>query len=62
MSLWNIPKKKVRFITFGLGNDQKGIEDIYCQDMSRSCTAKFVSTNEPQQLPKAVVKAIKELI
>lgn len=60
--LMEYSKKKVRFITFGLGNDQKGIEDIYCQDMSRSCTAKFVSTNEPQQLPKAVVKAIKELI
>ena len=55
-------KKKVRFITFGLGNDQKGIEDIYCQDMLRSCAAKFVSTNDPQLLPKAVVKAIKELI
>ena len=60
--LMEYSKKKVRFITFGLGNDQKGIEDIYCQDMSRSCAAKFVSTNDPQLLPKAVVKAIKELI
>lgn len=60
--LMDYSKKKVRFITFGLGNDQKGIEYIYCQNISKSCAAKFVSTNCPEQLPKAVVKAIKELI
>lgn len=60
--LMEYSKKKVKFITFGLGNDQKGIEDIYCQNMSKSCAAKFVSTNDPKQLSKAVVKAIRELI
>lgn len=60
--LMDYSKMKVRFIAFGLGDDQKGIEDIYCQKMSKNCAAKFVSTNCPDQLPKAVVKAIKELI
>lgn len=60
--LLDYSRKNVRFIAFGLGNDQESIEDIYCQGLSKSCAAKFVATDEPAQLPKAVVKAIKSLI
>lgn len=60
--LLDYSKKNVKYIAFGLGNDQKRIEDIYTQGLSPKVAARFVQTDEPSMLPKEIVKSIKNLI
>lgn len=60
--LLDYSKKNVKYITFGLGTDQKGIKELYTQDLSPKVAAKFIKTDEPSALPVAIVRAIKELI
>ena len=60
--LMDYSKKNVKYIAFGLGSDQRGIEDIYTQNLSPKVAAKFIKTDEPTDLPKSVVQCIKELI
>lgn len=55
-------KKNVKYIAYGLGGDQKNIEEIYIQNLSSRTAAKFVKTNAPAELPKMFVKVIKDLI
>ena len=60
--LMDYAKKNVKYIAFGLGNEQDRIEKIYVQDLSSNTAAKFVTTDAPEYLPKMFVKAIKDLI
>lgn len=60
--LMDYSKKNIKFIAFGLGNDQSRIEEIYTQGLSSKVAAKFVRTDTPEALPKQIVKSIKELI
>ena len=60
--LMDYSKKNIKFIAFGLGNDQSRIEEIYTQGLSSKVAAKFVRTDAPESLPKQIVKSIKELI
>ncbi len=55
-------KRNVKYIAFGLGDDQKRIEDIYSQDLSSRTAAKFIQSDAPVNLPSMFVKVIKELI
>lgn len=60
--LLDYSKKNVKYIAFGLGNDQDRIENIYTQGLSPKIAAHFVKTDEPGALPKEIVKTIKNLI
>ena len=60
--LMDYSKKNVKYIAYGLGGDQKNIEEIYIQNLSSRTAAKFVKTNAPEELPNMFVKAIKDLI
>ena len=60
--LMDYSKSNVKYITIGLGEDQKRIEDIYTQDMSRNVAAQFLCTDAPSDLPKAIVQTIKNII
>lgn len=60
--LMDFSKVGVKYMAFGLGNDQNRIMDIYTQDLSAKVAAKFVKTDAPEDLPKAFVMALKDLI
>ena len=60
--LMDFSKVGVKYMTFGLGDDQKRIMDIYTQDLSPKVAAKFIKTDAPDDLPKAFVKTLKDLI
>lgn len=60
--LTDYAKRNVKYIAYGLGEDQQRIEEIYVQDLSPKTAAKFIKTNAPSELPKMFVKAIKDLI
>lgn len=60
--LMDYSKKNVKYIAYGLGEEQKRIEEIYVQDLSSKTAAKFIKTNAPEELPKMFVKSIKDLI
>lgn len=60
--LLDYSKKNVRYIAFGLGDNQAQIEELYTQGMTAKTAAKFIRTDEPSSLPKAVVACIRALI
>lgn len=60
--LMDYSKKNVKYIAFGLGDNQKEIEDIYVQNLSAKTAAKFIRSDDASNLPKAFVKVIKDLI
>lgn len=60
--LLDYSKKNVRYIAFGLGDNQAQIEELYTQGMTAKTAAKFIRTDEPSSLPKAVVACIRTLI
>lgn len=60
--LMTYSKKNVRYITFGLGNEQQRIQKLYTQDLSPNVAAKFCKTDDPASLPKELVRCIKSLI
>ena len=60
--LMTYSKKNVRYITFGLGNEQQRIQKLYTQDLSPNVAAKFCKTDVPASLPKELVRCIKSLI
>ncbi len=60
--LMDFSKAGVKYMTFGLGDDQQRIMEIYTQGLSSKVAAKFVKTDAPDDLPKAFVRALKDLI
>lgn len=60
--LLDYSKKNVKYITFGLGDNQAQIEELYTQGMTAKTAARFIRTDAPSSLPKAVAACIKALI
>lgn len=60
--LMDYSKKNVKYIAVGLGSDQRQIEELYTQDLSSKVAAKFLQCENPEALPVAVVRTIKQLI
>lgn len=60
--LMDFSKVGVKYMAFGLGDDQERIMEIYTQDLTPKVAAKFVKTDAPDELPKAFVKTLKDLI
>lgn len=60
--LMDYSKRDVKYIAYGLGNEQERIENIYVQNLSPKTAARFIKTNAPEELPKLFVKTIKYLL
>ena len=60
--LMDYSKRDVKYIAYGLGNEQERIEKIYVQNLSPKTAARFIKTNAPEELPKLFVKTIKDLL
>ena len=55
-------KKQVKYITVGLGEDQERIEKLYTQEMDRTIAARFLCTQNADELPVTIVETIKKII